>query len=174
PCWMTYKKDFEAIGAFNSNIYPEDYDLAFRFYQGGLECIPSNEILHLWRDHPERASRNDEHYQDNQFLELKLTFFLEIERDQSRPLVLWGAGKRGKKLAKLLIEREIDFFWVSNNSNKIGKNIYGRVIQDVFYSEALEKPQLIIQVSSPFDQSAIRAYLNAQLLEAIEDYFFFC
>ena len=31
PCWMLHREDFEACGGFNSDIYPEDYDLAFGF-----------------------------------------------------------------------------------------------------------------------------------------------
>ena len=30
PCWMVSRKDFDLCGGFNSDIYPEDYDLAFR------------------------------------------------------------------------------------------------------------------------------------------------
>ena len=29
PCWLLYREDFEKCGAFNSSIYPEDYDLVF-------------------------------------------------------------------------------------------------------------------------------------------------
>jgi len=174
PCWMVHRNDLIRAGAFDSEIYPEDYDLAFRFYKLGLKVISCNYILHKWRDHEARASRNDEHYKDNTFLSLKVKYFLELERDPARPLVLWGAGKRGKELSKLLIKEELDFFWVSNNKRKHGVNIYGRIIQNVAYVEALDKPQIIVNVSSPDDQSAIRAYLNASLLEPMEDYFFFC
>src|SRR5690606_18308761 len=33
PCWMVHKDDLVACNAFNPNDYPEDYDLAFRFYK---------------------------------------------------------------------------------------------------------------------------------------------
>ena len=33
PCWMINRADLLAIDAFNPTRYPEDYDLAFRFYQ---------------------------------------------------------------------------------------------------------------------------------------------
>ena len=174
PSWLVYREDLVNAGAFDNDLYPEDYDLAFRFYRSGLKVIPAKQILHRWRDYAERTSRNDEKYRDNQFLELKLRYFMELDRDHSRPLVLWGAGKKGKALAKRLVKMEADFFWVSNNPKKKGVNIYGRVVQEVVYIEALEKPQIIINVSSPEDQSAIRAYLEAGLLEPVEDYFFFC
>ena len=71
PCWMVYKTDFDRCGGFTPNTYPEDYDLAFRFYKQGLKCIPSNEVLHHWRDYAVRTSRVDAHYAENSFLELK-------------------------------------------------------------------------------------------------------
>ena len=46
-----------------------------------------------------------------------------VDRNLKRPLVLWGAGKNGKDMAKLLLKKEDDFFWVCNNGEKIGKDI---------------------------------------------------
>src|SRR5690606_10347489 len=33
PCWMVHRDDLMACGSFESTTYPEDYDLAFRFYE---------------------------------------------------------------------------------------------------------------------------------------------
>jgi len=40
PCWMIHREDLVACDAFNPNTYPEDYDLAFRFYKHDYTCIP--------------------------------------------------------------------------------------------------------------------------------------
>ena len=53
-----HKEDFDSVDAFDPIIYPEDYDLAFRFYENKLKCIPCAEILHHWRDYDERTSRH--------------------------------------------------------------------------------------------------------------------
>src|SRR5690606_11069630 len=42
PCWMVYREDLIACDAFNPDRYPEDYDLAFRFYKHNFKCIPCN------------------------------------------------------------------------------------------------------------------------------------
>ena len=76
PCWMVYREDLDRCKAFSSNVYPEDYDLAFRFYMQGLKPIKCNEILHYWRDYPSRTSRTDNHYSDNTFLDIKSNYFL--------------------------------------------------------------------------------------------------
>jgi len=99
-CWLLHREDFDAIGGFEPETFPEDYDLCFRFITGGLHIIGLDEILHHWRDREDRISRNWEVYRDNRFYELKINYFFKHSRKQERPLVLWGAGKNGKDRAK--------------------------------------------------------------------------
>ena len=101
-CWLIHKEDFDAVGAFDPIIYPEDYDLCFRMYRHGLKVIGIDAILHHWRDRSNRISRTWEEYKDNRYFDLKMRFFYEIDRDKSRPLVLWGAGRNGKDMAKII------------------------------------------------------------------------
>ncbi|MGB1318948.1 MAG: glycosyltransferase family 2 protein, partial [Flavobacteriales bacterium] len=146
PCWMVYRDDFEQCGGFNSETYPEDYDLCFRFYQQKLNVIPCAEVLHHWRDHSDRSSRNDPNYADNRFLDLKLKWFLELDYDSSRPLVVWGAASKGKALAKGLLNAETSFRWMCNNPNKINKHVYNTLIEDVAKVTKLGNPQVIVAV----------------------------
>jgi glycosyltransferase involved in cell wall biosynthesis len=174
PCWMLHRADFEACGAFRSNTYPEDYDLAFRFYKKGLTCIPSDQLLHHWRDHQNRASRTDAHYAENSFLDLKVRYFLELNHEASRPLCIWGAGKKGKSVAKLLQAKKVSFHWLCDNPKKIGKHIYEVVLQQYQDVEHLAQPQIIVAVANPEAQQEIKSYLKKHDKEAMEDYFFFC
>jgi glycosyltransferase involved in cell wall biosynthesis len=174
PCWMVYKTDFESCGGFNSDIYPEDYDLAFRFYKHGLKCIPSNDVLHYWRDYAVRTSRVDAHYAENSFLDLKVNYFLELSRVNAQQLILWGAGAKGKKVAQLLLERKIAFEWVCDNPKKIGKAIYGQVLKSFNYLDTLHNFQSIICVANPEAQVEIEAYFKSREMAAMHDYFFFC
>ena len=118
PCWMVNRIDFEKCGAFHSNVYPEDYDLCFRFYENILNVCGVNKILHYWRDYTERTSRNDDNYADNRFLDVKLHYFLKLDHKKEKELALYGAGKKGKLLAKKLIVNNISFSWCTNNSKK--------------------------------------------------------
>ncbi|MEX2590379.1 MAG: glycosyltransferase family 2 protein [Chitinophagales bacterium] len=174
PCWMLHRADLEKCGAFSSDQYPEDYDLCFRMYAAGLKCIPCNQTLHLWRDHPERSSRNDPNYLDNHFSELKIKYFLKSENKSDRALVLWGAGKRGKKLAVLLNAAHIDFHWICNNPNKIGNEIYGQVIHDESTFPKFQSSQVIVAVANSIAQENIRAKLQYSGMKNMKDYFFFC
>jgi len=174
PCWMVYKSDFDACGGFNSGTYPEDYDLAFRFFKQGLKCIASNEVLHHWRDYAVRTSRVDAHYADNSFLELKVNYFLELSKAKEKKLILWGAGRKGKKVAQLLIEKNISFEWVCDNPKKIGKDIYGQILKPFDFLSGMSNYQSIITVANTEAQMEITQHFKTRKMTAMNDYFFFC
>ncbi len=163
PCWMVARADFKACGGFNSDVYPEDYDLTFRFRKGGLKVVAVPEVIHQWRDYETRTSRTDTNYSDNRFSELKVMHFVDQDYDAKVPLLLWGAGKKGKKIAQHLIGNKIAFQWVSNNKNKIGKDIYGVMLEDMLALEQLEKTQVIIAISSPDDSEEINLVIGKNL-----------
>lgn len=171
PCWLVSRTTFELCGAFNSEIYPEDYDLSFRFYKNKIKVIVVPEVLHIWRDHSTRASRNDSNYSDNAFLDIKVFYFLKLDFDKNKILVLWGAGGKAKKIAQILSEQKIDFVWACNNSKKIGHNIYGQILQDietVFESE--KNYQTIMTVANKTEQKELKTNLINQT--NIEDFWF--
>jgi len=172
-CWIIHKEDFDAVGAFDPIVYPEDYDLCFRMYQMGLTVVGIDKILHHWRDRSNRISRTWEEYKDNRYFDLKLRFFYEIDRDQSRPLVLWGAGRNGKDMAKLLLTHEDTFHWVCDNERKVGKDIYGVVLQHFNDVIEMENPQIIIVVTSPEGKIEIQELLASWGKKPVEDYWFF-
>ena len=160
PCWMIHKDDLETCGGIGSNVYPEDYDLCFRFYKSGFNIAGVREVLHAWRDHPMRSSRTQEHYSDNRFLDLKVRYFAELDYEEERQLLLWGAGKKGKEIARKLIERQIPFLWVSNNVNKIGHVIYDQRIADKDQVKTVSKAQVIVAVANPMEQQILLEELD--------------
>ncbi|WP_040278568.1 glycosyltransferase family 2 protein [Psychroserpens damuponensis] len=174
PCWMLHRNDFELCGAFTPNRYPEDYDLAFRFYKNEMCCIPTTSVLHYWRDYSTRASRTDDHYAENHFLELKVDYFLELNYEPSRPLTIWGAGQKGKKVAKLLKERNVPFIWICDNPKKIGKHIYDELLYSFEHLNTLKHPQSIVSVANTEAQLEIKQYLKSLQMASMMDYFFFC
>lgn len=103
--WLISKTDLDAVGAFEPEVYPEDYDLCFRFYRHGLKVVGLDKVLHHWRDRSDRISRTWEEYKDNRYFELKLKYFYEIDRDPNRELLVWGAGRNGKDLVKRILKK---------------------------------------------------------------------
>ncbi len=146
PCWMMYRDDFIKIGEFNQKTYPEDYDLAFRMYINNIKISKVNKVIHYWRDHNLRTSRNDSKYDYKNFIPLKIKYLnYEIKNQQ---LILWGTGKKGKNIAKELIEREISFKWITDNANKHNKVIYGLTIQNTDILDKKFHKKIICGVSS--------------------------
>ncbi len=168
PCWMISRNDFDRSGAFDSDTYPEDYDLCFRFYKSNMKVVASQDTLHYWRDYLSRSSRTDPNYKDNRFLSLKTKYFLELDYQKSKLLYLWGAGKKAKMIARLLLDSDIHFNWISNNTKKIGKDIYGIKIQN--QSDLSDNTQVIIAIANEQEKLDIQEIL-AQKKQVLE-YFF--
>ena len=161
-CWMLTREDLDRCGGFGDR-YPEDYDLAFRMKKCGLKIEPIRQVLHQWRDHTGRASRNDPNYTDNRFLEIKTDYFLELDRNTSIPLTLIGAGKKGKEIAKLLQTQNVSFDWATNNPRKIGVNIFGIHLKSE--AEISDLSQIIVAVAGKEGEQLRATYPKA---------FFFC
>jgi len=174
PAWMLHREDLDRCGAFDSNVYPEDYDLAFRMRADNLKVYPTKEIVHLWRDHPTRSSRTHDNYKDNTFLPLKVNHFLRSDHDTSKHLVLWGAGTKGKKIAKLLKAQNISFKWITNNTKKIGKEIYQKILEPDDSIETQVNNQIIITIAHPEEQQEIKRRLAVENKEDFKNSFFFC
>lgn len=172
PCWLCHRDDFERAGAFHSNLVPEDYDLCFRFYQAGIEAVTVPEVLHLWRDRSERTTRQDDRYFPKNYNKLRLPYFLAIDRNPQRPLVLWGAGKKGKDLAADLVNRQEPFTWVCNTPGKWGHQVHGVVMQspDTLHQPVLQRAQIIVSVAAPDGLAEIREFTGA--LPETETYYF--
>jgi len=164
PAWMTSREVFESIGGFTPETYPEDYDLTLRFYKAKITIVAVNELVHIWRDYQERTSRNDPNYSFNSFEVLKTNYFLDIDYDNTKTLVLWGAGKKGKKIAQLLIEKNIQFVFACNNPKKINKDIYGMIMEnsDTIF-DTQKKYQTIIAIANPIEQLEIKTTLKNEL-----------
>ncbi len=172
-CWIIHKDDFDAAGAFGPVVYPEDYDLCFRFYKLGLKVVGIDKILHYWRDRANRISRTWEEYKDNRYFDLKLRYFYELDRDRTRPLVLWGAGRNGKDMARLLQSNDDKFHWVCDNEKKIGKDIYGVKMQHYNDIQNIAAPQIMIVVTSPAGKKQIRELLMSWDKKPVQDFWFF-
>lgn len=171
PSWMMHRADLDTIGGFNSDIYPEDYELTFRMYKQGIKVASIPEVIHKWRDYSTRTSRTDPHYSDNFFLPLKMKYFMELHRDIERPLELWGAGNKGKEMARFLIKNGIEFEWACNNPNKIGKDIYGKILisdKEIF---TRENPQILIAIRNEAATTQIKKVFYSKNLTPNLDYF---
>ena len=167
PSWMMKMEVFKKIGGFNPEIYPEDYELAFRMYQHKLKVVSTKKVVHLWRDYELRTSRTDENYKDNRFLTLKVNSFLKLDYIPSKKMVLLGAGKKGKTIAKLLIASKVKFDWVCGIPNKIGHNIYNQILKSS--KEIPSNCQVIVAIATKEELARIKQEETKSNL-----YYYFC
>jgi glycosyltransferase involved in cell wall biosynthesis len=172
PSWMMHTTDFEKMGGFDAELYPEDYELAFRMLKYEMKIASIPEIIHFWRDYQTRTSRTDSNYSDNFFLPLKMNYFFEIHRDEKRPIQLWGAGKKGKELATYLVDQQIEFNWATNNKNKIGKEIYGIILQSDEDISFQSNPQILVAIRNRKAADEIKKALKSKNLKPNVDFFF--
>lgn len=171
PCWMMDRISFDQIGGFGQT-YPEDYDLVWRMFMNKVEVTCSQEILHLWRDHSTRTSRNSDIYQTQTYFELKINYMLQLDIIANRQIVVWGAGRKGKELIKVLIQKNIKPIWVCKNKKKEGHIIYGiklKTYLEIPYNES--KLSVFLTVSSLDDQGDIHHFLNQNGYQRSLDYF---
>jgi UDP-N-acetylmuramoylalanine-D-glutamate ligase len=152
---------------------PEDYDLAFRMLKHKLKVIRLKEVVHHWRDSETRVSRNEKQYFPIAYLPLKVHYFLELHWDKTKELIVWGAGKKGKLVAKELIKKKVPFTWMTNNDKKVGVDIYG-VLLHTEKDQDLKKAQTLIAVSSPNEKVDVQRQLNeVELVNNVHYYWFF-
>jgi glycosyltransferase involved in cell wall biosynthesis len=177
PCWLIRREDLLECGAFEPNIYPEDYDLCFRFYEKKFQIVAHTDFpIHYWRDSATRTSRNDPNYASNQYFNLKIHYFLKLNFDSNRPLVIWGGGDKGKQLIRLFQPKMASewLHWVTNNAKKVGHIIDNQVLTHYENILNLNRPQIIVAVAQPSGQIEIHHFLEANQLKAGIDYWFFC
>lgn len=171
--WLLHRDDFESVGAFNSSLIPEDYEFSFRLYQSGIKIKIVPEVIHRWRDSTNRTSRMESQYFPENYVDLKVGYFLKIDRNKTIPLVLWGAGKKGKKIARVLLELGENFTWVTDNPLKFGVNIYNQIVRPRNKIN-LKNYQQIIAISSPSEQIEVQSILDSLELKNRKNYFWFC
>jgi glycosyltransferase involved in cell wall biosynthesis len=128
--WLIRTQKLREVGGFSGLIYPEDYDLVFRWHQYGLKIVGINQLTHLWRDHHLRTSKTSQNYQQKAFFELKIKRFLDLKKSNTK-LVLNGTGQKGRLTAKILLQHHVNFTWVSHEAEKYPLGIFNQHIHSV-------------------------------------------
>ncbi len=108
PNWMVDREAFEGIGGFSGLSYPEDYDLAFRWYANDFTIQALDQVTLFWREHADRISRKSTNYNQQSFFELKLKWFLQLEFNH-QPLIIWGHNPKSKLTWNYLRQKGVDF-----------------------------------------------------------------
>jgi len=106
PTWMFRRDAIEALGGYRDEPWPEDLDLLYRAFAGGLRVGKVPAVLHRWRDHEARVSRSDPRYSREAFARVKARFIASIHPMPAA--VVWGAGRTGRRWVRLLEDEGLE------------------------------------------------------------------
>lgn len=127
PNWLVATEALREDRIFEQLRYPEDYDMTFLWKKFGYQITPIDAVTHLWREHPDRTSRNSEVYDQASFFELKLRWFAENE--SGKTLGVFGTGVKGKRVVEAL-KNSYDIHWYDHEFKKFQSPINGISIED--------------------------------------------
>jgi len=177
PTLVVRRSVLRAIGGYRDAGWAEDYDLILRILVAGgrLSNVPGVPLLR-WRVHPNRLSLVSAVYDPASFRRCKVHFLREGFLSPGRRVVVWGAGKVGKPLARELIGQGIAVAsFVDLDPRKIGQFIHGaEVVAPSRFEEdpSLKRSFVLAAVGSPGARSEIREALRHIGLEELTDFRF--
>lgn len=126
PTLMIRRHVLLGVGGYRDMGWPEDYDLVLRVWAAGYRMAKVPEVLHRWRERPERASRVDPRYHADRFRDAKVHFLRKTVLAGDRPAVVWGAGPIGKTFARALAAAGTPIAaFVDVAPTRIGETIHG-------------------------------------------------
>ena len=139
-----------ALGGYRQGDFPEDYDLFLRLAKHGYKAEKISQVLHYWRESTHRLTRTDPRYSRDAFDSLRAKYLVEDNRLHSgRPIIVWGAGRKTRQRASLLLEYGIEFeAWVDIDPNKIGNCVQGIPVRAPGCLQVTNKPFVLVYVNN--------------------------
>jgi len=134
------------------------------------------EVLHHWAIIVIEIQNHVNTKRSKLFLgNLKRSYFSKTPTMMIKTARTFGSRKQGEKLAKNLIEHNIDFTWVTVITPINWFWTLWKKMAPILESKQLQHPQIIITVAN---KEASRIYkwvfLLAKWKKPVQDYFFFC
>jgi glycosyltransferase involved in cell wall biosynthesis len=154
-------------GGYRPVAWPEDHDLWLRLMEAGLRFAKVPHRLLWWRESDRRLSRTDLRYAPESFRAMKVHYLLRGPLASKKRVIIWGAGKNGRRFARLLSKAhcKIDAF-IDIDQSKIGHKAYGIPIQSPEILSASNLPFILGAVAISGTRKLIRkALLDAKKVE---------
>ncbi|HEY3822433.1 MAG TPA: glycosyltransferase [Polyangiaceae bacterium] len=102
PSVALRREALEAVGGWRDTPWPEDYDLWLRLDAAGWRLAKVPEVLLRWRQHAGSLTVTDARCSQDRIREGKASYLAPRLARAGRPVVVWGAGPTGKRLARAL------------------------------------------------------------------------
>jgi GT2 family glycosyltransferase len=129
---VTMRRDaVREVGGYRHGPFPEDYDLWLRLDAAGYGLAKMASLGLRWRHSPGRLTFRDPRCSPEAFRRCKAPFLGARIEAAGRALVIWGAGKEGRRLARELEPHGIrPARFIDIDPRKIGRTARGRAIDD--------------------------------------------
>jgi glycosyltransferase involved in cell wall biosynthesis len=162
PSVMLRRQPVLALGGYRDGPFPEDYELWLRMHAAGLPMAKLPQVLLDWRDSAGRASRSDPRYARLAFDRLRANYLARDARLHSgRPLAFWGAGRKTRLRARLLIEQGCGpLAWIDIDPRKIGQAVWGIPVHPPAWLAREPKPFVLVYVATHGARELIAADLE--------------
>ncbi len=126
PSVVLRTEALEQAGGYRDEDWPEDYDLWLRLMHSGKSLDKVPRTLLFWRVSPRRHSLTHPRYLPGRFLDLKLAHLMAGPMKNISNVVLWGAGKNGRRWARRLAGRGVRVEgFIDVDPAKIGRQLNG-------------------------------------------------
>lgn len=180
PTLMLRAEAYRKVGGYRDVGWPEDYDLILRLHREGLRMANLPRVLLQWRVWPGRLSAQSPVYSPESFLRCKVHHLMRGYLAAGRPVIVWGAGRVGKRLARELRSQGCQpAAFVELDPRKIGQQMHGaRVLSPeelgrlwkaggfpcgsrdcLAAGQAAERPYVLVAVGTPGARQEIRQAL---------------
>lgn len=176
PGAMFRRKAIVSAGGYQDRGWPEDYDLWLRLAAAGHRFQKVPQVLHFWRDRPDRLTRTDRRYAVERFLECKAEHLMSGPAGNCRELVVWGSGQTGRRITKHLLRRGAHLSgFIDIDPAKWGRTVRGVKVFPPSELEELAKRRhkglmILAAVSSRGARTKIRTALDRAGWRETENY----
>lgn len=161
PSVMVRKQQLLEVGGYQDRGWPEDYDLWLRYHERGAIFAKIEETLLWWRQSAGRLTFSDSRYSVENFLRAKAHYIVRRLAGTDRQVVLWGAGRIGKRLMRHLFREKVALSAVVDiDPKKIGRVARGVEIVPREYLLRNKDCFVVAAVGSSGAREQIRSYLE--------------
>jgi glycosyltransferase involved in cell wall biosynthesis len=163
PSIMARRSLLAALGGYRELDGPEDYELFLRISSRGHQLAKLPEVLLDWRHRAGRATFADARYGRDRFRQVKAPYLAEVIMRAARErVVLWGAGRTGRRLARALALHGVRVaLFIDVDPQKLGRSAQGAPIAGVDELDA-RRDLVVVAVGARGARALIRPQLSAR------------
>ncbi|HEX6747280.1 MAG TPA: glycosyltransferase [Longimicrobium sp.] len=173
PSVMARTAVLRAAGGYAEGPFPEDYELWLRLHAAGQRMGKVPRVLLRWRERGARTSRVDTRYAREAFDRVRADHLARDPRlHAGREIAVWGAGRRSRLRARLLMERGISpVTWIDIDPDKIGHRVWGLPVHAPEWLAGRDpRPFVLVYVNNHGARDLIDARLGEMGYVAGEDW----